>query len=100
MGFSDNQNSDAELNEIEREIEDIQFDLQSNSDSILVRPKEMKTIMDDYIHRIEQNSQKLYFFKKSNSGSLEIYKRIGELEKKMAILKNQIEINLKMLKKL
>ena len=95
------ENLNADLIEIEQEINEIQLDLQSNTDSILVRPIETKPLLEKYLFRLDQNNQKLQFFRRSNpNSSKKIFSKISELEKKMAVLKNQIEINLKMLKKL
>ncbi len=92
--FFDNE----ELNNIENEINEIQMDLSSNTNTILIKPLEMKMKIDNYLQIINQNEQRLMFFKKSNIGS-DAHKKIIGLEKKIAILKNQLELNVKMMKK-
>jgi hypothetical protein len=93
--FSDN----SEINEIDEQITEIQLDLQSNSSTILLKPQLMRQKIDSFLKSIAQSEQRLYFFRKSNIIDKESFIKIGELEKKIAILKNQIELNQKMLKK-
>ena len=90
--------SNPELQDIDQEIESIKMDLQSNSSSILMKPHDMKAKIESYLHMINQIEQRLNFFKKSNVDT-QAYKKIADVERKIAILKNQIELDQKMLKK-
>ena len=88
-----------ELDDIDQEIDGIKMDLQSNTSSILVKPQDMKVKIDSYLGLINQIEQRLIFFKKSNTDG-SVYKKIADVEKKIAILKNQLDLDVKMLKNL
>ena len=88
-----------ELQDIDQEIEEIKMDLQSNTSSILIKPQDMKVKVDTYLNLISKIEQRLNFFKKSNTDST-AYKKIADVEKKIAILKNQLELDVKMYKSL
>lgn len=88
-----------ELNDIDQEIEGIKMDLQSNASSILIKPQDMKAKVDSYLELINQIEQRLNFFKKSNIDS-SVYKKIADVEKKIAILKNQLGLDVKMYRNL
>ena len=89
----------SELSEIEQDLTEMQMDLDSNTSTILIKTQEMKKKIEQYLYIIDQSSQKLNFFKNTiTDSSPEIYKKMKELEKKISILKNQLELNIKMLK--
>ena len=88
--------TNPELNEIEQEIAGIQLDLHSNTSTILIKPQEMKVKIELYISDLNQIEHKLQFLKKSVGETNS--KKINELEKKISVLRNQIELNLKILK--
>ena len=99
MSEADSFTNNSELFEIERDLTEIQMDLDSNTSTILIKTQEMKKKIEQYLQIIEQNSQKLNFFKNSiTDSSPEIYRKMKELEKKISILKNQLELDIKMLK--
>lgn len=88
-----------DLQEIKTEFSGLQFDLEGNTNSILMKPKEMKEKIDDYLKNLDIISQKLDFLKKTTNQA-GIFKEIGSLEKEIAIMKNQLNLDLKMMTKL
>lgn len=100
MSSSDYSEDFQELREIEQDITEIELDLRSNVNSILIRPDDMRAKIESLQMLINQNDQKLQFLRKSSTNPLaEFFKRIKEIEKRVTVLKNQIEINLKAFKK-
>ena len=90
-----------ELFDIEQEVNGIQVDLQSNTSTILLKPLEMEKKIIDYLSNLTEIERKILFFKKSNPNlDSSKYERINGIENKILILKNQIELNQKMLKKM
>ena len=59
MSFVNN----SELSEIEQEITEIQYDLQSNTNTILIKPQDMKDKIETYLKNLSQIDQKLQFLK-------------------------------------
>lgn len=88
----------TELEEIEREFNELQLDMQSNTNSILLKPKEMKVKIESYLHTLSSIAFKLEFLKKSITQP-EFYTGIVKLEKELIILRNQIELDLKIINK-
>lgn len=90
-----------ELFDIEQEVTGIQVDLQSNTSTILLKPLEMEKKIVSYLFDLTEIERKILFFKKSNPDlDSSMYKRISDLENKILILKNQINLDQKMLKKM
>ena len=99
MSEKDSFANNSELSEIEQDLTEMQMDLDSNTSTILIKTQEMKKKIEQYLYIIDQSSQKLNFFKNTiTDSSPEIYKKMKELEKKISILKNQLELDIKMIK--
>ena len=92
-----NVENESELIELETEFKQLQLDLQSNTNSILLKPKEMKAKIETYLLNIDSISNKLDFLKKTNV-SHDNFKKISQLEKNIAILRNQVKLDIKMFK--
>ena len=99
--FENNQRpTRSELVEINNELVELQFDMQSNSSSILLKPIDMHKKIISYLDNLNEIEQKLLFFRRSESDLDSIsFRHISELEKKIAILRNQLELDIKILKK-
>ena len=98
MILNSDSNETEELKEIKQEFIALQFDLQGNTNSILMKPKDMKGKIKEYMKNLDNIIQKLDFLKKTTNQT-NISKEIGKLEKEISILKNQIELDLKMITK-
>lgn len=83
-----------ELLDIENEVTEIEMDLSSNSNLIFTKPSEMKVKVEEYLNLISNIESRLNFFKNSNVES-DVYNQIKNLEKKIAIIKNQLALDLK-----